>query len=312
VAEYTDFDLILIAAGTNDIAPSGDFEDSFVAEDAPVPISTLNRTVFASAVRYAVETLQKLYPNAAVFVCTPPQAYVNTRTYLSTKTKRDYLITICERLSVQYIDTFMCGISAMWEVKSSNGRDLRDGLHPNANGAKKIAQYNAREIINYYTSVLDESIPNEIVNQIPISIDTDNTVFNGTGWIGGKRISSSGALKDSEYSGATGYIKVQAGDVIRFTDGGTRLNWSGGANASVVMYADSDFGCLGSFTQQPYGYGICTGANAFTISADTNGVYTFTVQDNPDIAYLRMSFAGKPADGSHVGDVILTVNEKIT
>lgn len=313
VEDYENFDLIIISAGTNDGVPNGDFESSFVSNNAIVPLSSLDKKVFASAVRYAVETLQTLYPNATVFICTPIQACFDRRSFSDTKAKRNYLIELCERMSVPYIDSFMCGISAMFEVKDSNGRDLEDGLHPNENGAKKLGIFNATNIVNYYSAftVYAELEPVEsYTNQVPISIDTDGSVFNGVGWIGGKRVSSSGELKDATYATTFGYMPVKAGDIIRFKDSGNSMSWEDSDSNSCILYADSDFGYLGSFTEKPTGYGICTGANAITITPDSNGVYMFTVQNNSDIAYLRMSIGMK--NSSNGGDIIITINEEIT
>lgn len=58
---------------------------------------------------------------------------------------------ICQVISdVNFIDTERCGISELFELNGANGRDLIDGLHPNVNGAKKIAEYNFREVFNYF------------------------------------------------------------------------------------------------------------------------------------------------------------------
>ena len=64
VTAYADFDMILIACGTNDGVPSGDMEGSFTSENEMVAIEELDRRVFASAFRYSIEKLQQLYPAA--------------------------------------------------------------------------------------------------------------------------------------------------------------------------------------------------------------------------------------------------------
>ena len=38
--------------------------------------------------------------------------------------------------------------------------------------------------------------PNHILNRVPFSVDTDGSVFNGTGYITGYRLSSNGSLKE--------------------------------------------------------------------------------------------------------------------
>lgn len=150
VAEYDDFDIIMIACGTNDGTPSGDIESSFTIDDSVVPLEQLDKTIFSSAFRYAIEKLQFLYPDAKIFICTPVQGWITTRSYSSTKAKGDYLKLLAGRMSLEVIDTFECGICGLYEVKNGNGRDLIDGLHPNVNGAIKIGKYNAKNVIAKY------------------------------------------------------------------------------------------------------------------------------------------------------------------
>lgn len=152
VDEYQDFDIIIIAAGSNDQLSSfdADIEPAFTNNNTPVDLSTVDRTTFAGAFRYSVETLQRLYPNAKIFICTPIQASDVIRNYSGMNTKRNYLKDLANRISVEYIDTFECGICGIYEGNHVVGRDLQDGLHPNASGAKKIAKYNAKSVINKY------------------------------------------------------------------------------------------------------------------------------------------------------------------
>lgn len=150
VAEYSDFDIILIAMGTNDDVAQENIESSFTDDNAIVPLERLDKTIFASAFRYAIENLQFLYPDAKIFICTPIQGCMNIRSYSSIKAKGDYLKLLAARMSLEIIDTFECGICGLYEVENKNGRDLIDGLHPNENGAKKIGKYNAKSVIRKY------------------------------------------------------------------------------------------------------------------------------------------------------------------
>ena len=150
VAAYADFDMILIACGTNDDVPSGSVEGSFTSENEVVAVEELDRKVFASAFRYSVEKLQTLYPAAKIYICTPIQGYITTRSYAQSKAKGDYLKLLADRMSLDVIDTFHCGICDIYEKKDANGRYLIDGLHPNAAGAKKIGVFNASAVIASY------------------------------------------------------------------------------------------------------------------------------------------------------------------
>lgn len=150
VTAYADFDMILIACGTNDGVPSGSVEGSFTSENEVVAVEELDRKVFASAFRYSVEKLQILYPAAKIYICTPIQGYITTRSYAQSKAKGDYLKILADRMSLKVIDTFHCGICDIYEKKDANGRYLIDGLHPNAAGAKKIGVFNASAVIASY------------------------------------------------------------------------------------------------------------------------------------------------------------------
>ncbi len=160
VPEYDSFDIIIIAAGTNDWGVKGLFEDretalrsQFYTENNEVlPLKRVDRKTWGGAMRVVYEELRRLYPNADIFYCTPIQGVQAIRPYETIKAKGEYMKEICSRLSdVTVIDTFHCGICGMYEKYHENGRDLVDGLHPNANGEIKIAKYNARAIKNFYS-----------------------------------------------------------------------------------------------------------------------------------------------------------------
>lgn len=150
VPSYDDFDMILIACGTNDGVPSGEFENAFTADGQAVAVETVNRQTMQGAFRYTIEKLQGMYPNARIFICTPIQGYITTRSYSSAKARGDYLKLLAGRMSLEVIDTFECGICDIYEKKDANGRYLIDGLHPNAAGAKKMGLYNAAAVMRRY------------------------------------------------------------------------------------------------------------------------------------------------------------------
>ncbi len=159
IPEYDDFDIIIIAAGTNDDCVAGLLENrnsiikaQFYSDNGEViPTEQADRKTWAGAMRVVYEQLHRLYPSADIFYCTPIQGAQVLRPYEIIKAKGEYMKEICARISdVSVIDTFECGICGIYEAEGANGRDLYDGLHPNANGEIKIAKYNARAIKNYY------------------------------------------------------------------------------------------------------------------------------------------------------------------
>jgi len=148
VADYDNFDMIIISCGTNDTGYEdvSTIENQFIENGQVVPLERANRKTFAGAMRYCYEKLHSLYPNAQIFFCTPIQESYGGETYQSIKDKGALIKSICERLSVDYIDTFRCGICDIYNKPAANGEDLVDGVHPNTNGALKIARYNAKKV----------------------------------------------------------------------------------------------------------------------------------------------------------------------
>ena len=153
-SDFEDFDLIIIAAGTNDAfiedkCNIDTIEEQFVLKDKVVPIEDVNCYTVAGAMRCIYEKLRALYSNAKIFFCSPIQGEETIRPYNSILYKRNLIRSVCDRISdVTFVDTFNCGICGIYEYRSQVGRDLVDGLHPNSNGAQKIGVFNAKAIIS--------------------------------------------------------------------------------------------------------------------------------------------------------------------
>lgn len=162
LSDYQNFDYIIIAAGTNDNPYTLDknynnIDSQFTASDGNyVSLDNVDRTTFAGAMRYIYQTLQSLYPNATIIFNTPTQtAVTSTGWWTTTKAYKlnKIIFDICKRLSVKVIDSYRCGICGIYEKDGENGRDLRDGIHPNSNGAKKLGYYNAHSFINQFYTI---------------------------------------------------------------------------------------------------------------------------------------------------------------
>lgn len=155
-------------------------------------------------------------------------------------------------------------------------------------------------------------------NQMPISIDADKGVYNGKGWKAGCRLSSSSGTEktDTDYSGVTGFMPVKSGDVVRFKDSSELqlLLWNepGQSGSNNIVYYDKSFAWLGAFTLQPAYYGICAAGNDTTGTTDKGGIVTFTVPNNSEIAYVRITIGGSRSSGEDIQYLIVTVNEEIT
>ena len=170
-ADYQDFDVITFSFGTNDsvdfsVQTKESVENQFITNYAQnnftvVPLESVNRQTLAGAMRYGFQKLHEAYPNAVIFMCTPTQECYET--FDSIYQKGDFINFVADRLGAETIDTRRCGIRNIYESQTTidydhpeqSGAapiqtDLLDGIHTNENGAKKIAKYNAREIMKYF------------------------------------------------------------------------------------------------------------------------------------------------------------------
>ena len=150
--DYDAFDLIIIAAGTNDwfCKEKCDIEAveaQFTKDGKTLPLSDVDPYTWPGAMRMIYDKLRRFYPDAVICFCSPVQSAEEKRPYDSILYKRNLMKSICDRISdVTFIDAFSCGICGVYEIDEQNGRDLIDGLHPNVSGAKKLGRFIARAV----------------------------------------------------------------------------------------------------------------------------------------------------------------------
>lgn len=159
-------------------------------------------------------------------------------------------------------------------------------------------------------------------NQIPISIDSDGNVYNGTGYKIKSRLGSRGTVSDIADASATnpvfvtGFIPVKRGDIIRMkncyidTDG---ISSDTSVEAAYYGNAVSAIRC-GIYRKDDYSMAYLIAWNAFTTwdilasvaTTDSNGYVTeFTIGGDVS-GLIRLTLGGDPKTA------ILTVNEEIT
>lgn len=154
-------------------------------------------------------------------------------------------------------------------------------------------------------------------NLVPTAIDTDGSIYNGTGYIYGYRLNSSGGLTENGQTISTGFIPVKAGDLIRMA--GLEVM---GPGYNYICFYDASFTLLGSMSwvrSSDYANGYYTqcrgivkyayGDGSTNFPSEKNGVniydnYAFT--DGSQVAYFRLNGGG--LDGSKM---VVTVNEEI-
>lgn len=141
--------IIIIACGINDatqVAESG------VGDFNSIILQTWNeqkRQYLFSSIRWAVESLKILAPDARIFLATP--LYSTYYTAEIVDTIRDAIIKMGKYAGCSNpINLSDAGISLLFENHQSNGKYLEDGLHPNNRGRLLLARYYAQNIMKGY------------------------------------------------------------------------------------------------------------------------------------------------------------------
>ncbi len=196
-----------------------------------------------------------------------------------------------------------------------NGVDITDSVY--SNGIINIYPVTGNIVITAIAeSDPDETSSTYYTNQIPISIDSDGSVYNGKGYIDGRRINSSFDLTEQSDYYTTGYIPVKTGDTVYMKNVGWNPNYNEDYNAGklrMVLY-DKNFVSIRTM----YGYDITD--NLIPISeykTNANGdIIEFKINDSFFKAHIN---SGKSSNACYLRlcsyDVsdksIITVNEPI-
>ena len=141
-------------------------------------------------------------------------------------------------------------------------------------------------------------------NQVPISTDADGNVFNGTGYIDGYRINSSGATAALSGFTATGFIPFTKGQTIRIGGEGITFDEYG----CLVMFYDLSKTTLTNtgiaydkVGNTAYGTWITEETSVFCLDPNGNFPSSLTTEQG----YIRISAKGSGAN------LIVTLDEKI-
>lgn len=150
-------------------------------------------------------------------------------------------------------------------------------------------------------------------NWVRYSTESDGTtIYNGgLGYKNGYRIRSGGAEGVAATATCTGFIPVQAGDVVRVSG----CSFSASSTANAINASDGSFANIGQLVGNfpSSGYGIfANGATYFSYSwnsvvEEKTGVWKWIVPPaESSVAYIRVT--GETNDGS---EMIVTINEEI-
>ena len=273
-----------------------------------VPVCDLNTIVPPTeyiktlGTTYTADGTHPTYEGYLKYYCDPIEAWMKTLT-----TGGNNSATMARKAVEEYTQGFNDAIEALRKGKLDNtGISFKKARLTLVDGT--ILE------IDVLTAV-DGTVVIPYINQIPISIDTDGNIFNGTGYQQGYRLSSSGVTKAQAGSYVFGYIPAKSGDVIRIYG----CNWGTKLHASNYICAyKADFSFVGAYATKAadsFGVSVYTqdiGTAAPVIDADLNA--TLTLKDGLDIAYIRVSSVGDDYPNSidyNVDDAIITVNEEI-
>ena len=148
----------------------------------------------------------------------------------------------------------------------------------------------------------DETGTTSYTNVLPLAVDTDGTVYNGSGFKQNMRWSnSSNNFKDAggDNWDVTGYIAVKQGDILRLKN----ITWQDGSYSRMNIY-NADFE---KFSEAVYS-SLTSNASYGAVTDGNGNITQFTIPDWSDfaaIAYIRINC--QDLDGTSV----ITINEPI-
>lgn len=137
-------DIVVISAGANDGSSRiGSYETAM----SKTTLEDLDRSILYEAIRWAMWKLRTAYPDAVCFAATPIQRAdrepIESVTEAITKMAHRYNFIVIPAQDES-------GIIRENEVWEAEGHDLIDGLHPNENGQKKMANLYSRYILDAF------------------------------------------------------------------------------------------------------------------------------------------------------------------
>lgn len=155
-----------------------------------------------------------------------------------------------------------------------------------------------------YAYMAHEEYP--FTNQIVLSIDTDNTVYNGFGYKSGYRINREGQEVEQSGDAVTGFIPIKAGDVLHFKN----IEYRPGNEASggYLAFYNGNFENIQAARAMDGLDSIGFVVDAYTTDEATGQLTSLTVRDkyNDGVSYFRIS---SPQLNN---TSIITLNEEIT
>lgn len=145
--------------------------------------------------------------------------------------------------------------------------------------------------------------PPSYKNQVPISIDTDGSIYNGCGYKELLRLNSSGIVKEKTNSVVTGFIPAKGGDIVRIAG----VNWAFSSSANYICAYDSAFTHIGAGTSQ----GSIYSTRVWESMTAEGEMGIIKLEPLDSIAYVRVSSCGDNTKQEKGSAMIVTINEEI-
>ena len=145
-----------------------------------------------------------------------------------------------------------------------------------------------------YAYILTEKVVGGYENLLEKATDTDKTtIYNGTGYKDGARISSSGSVSTLSGAFLTGFIPVKVGETIYFNGNYIKTDWASYGSANSAFYDEELKGIY-----QPNMAGFISPFFIDIVTNDEGYITQFTI--NPDhtynnwqtMAYMRLTLIG--------------------
>ena len=172
-------------------------------------------------------------------------------------------------------------------------------------------RFNIGAVDTHSIITVNEKLARKFVNELPYATDTDGTIYNGTGWMSGYRLNSSGnAVTASSEIGTTGFIPFKIGDILRFANMGISAT-----DAESVMYF-AVYKSDKTLIKSTYTTGVYSRSNQTHLFETDENDY-WTLYDTRNLAILDTSYDWSDASYFRVScrrlclGSVITVNEPI-
>lgn len=236
-----------------------------------------------------------------------PMAFYTQHGYVSTFNGYDNKTSIQskDKQSVTY------GSDGMTTLNIAFGANCTDVMYCRINATcpgSKLKVIREGEVPDHAPDVEPEET---IDNYITVAIDTDGSLFNGTGYMDGKRISTSdpdGAYSDKTGMFITGYIPVKMTDIIRVTSS----TWGTSPSNAKITFYNAQFKAMAFYTANGFVStfnGYTSGLEGNITSLKSKDLQSVTVGDDgmttlnlvfgdecTDVAYFRYDGCGSGAN----------------